>query len=114
MATIQPASDHPSDSIARFTWSPLVQGSDGGAITWLTYTDRSVQVFGTFGGASVVIEGSNNGTDWATLTDPQGNDLTVSAAKIEQVLEVCLYLRPRISGGDGTTSLSVVVVARKN
>ena len=110
---VQPTPNHPQGSIVRFTWV-LAQGDTGGEITWLTYADRSVQVFGTFGGASVVIEGSNDGTNWAVLTDPQGNDLSISSAKIEQILEVCLFLRPRISGGDGTTSLTAVVVARDN
>lgn len=76
--------------------------------------DRSLQVTGTFGsGGTLTFEGSNDGTNWATLTDPQGNGLTVQAAKIEAVLELTRYVRPRITAGDGTTSLTATMLVRR-
>lgn len=112
MATRQPTVEWPSGGIVRFSWTSLAQNDSGGEVTWLQYADRSVQVSGTFGGATVVIEGSNDGTNWATLTDPQGNALNITSAKIEQVMEICLHVRPRVSGGDGTTALAVTIVGR--
>lgn len=76
--------------------------------------DRSLQVTGTFGaGGTVTFEGSNDGSNWATLTDPQGNALTVQTAKIEAVVELTRYVRPRITAGDGTTSLTATMLVRR-
>lgn len=75
-------------------------------------SDRSVQVEGTFAGASVVIEGSNDGgTNYHTLTDPLGNALTFTVAGLKQVMEVVQLLRPRSSGGSGA-ALVVSLVSK--
>lgn len=76
------------------------------------FSDRSIQVTGTFGAAgNLRVQGSNDGTNWATLTDPQGNALDITSAKIEQISEVTQYIRPFVSGGDGTTDLDVTILA---
>lgn len=95
-------------------WAGMANGDDGEAINFSQYTDKSVQVFGTFGaGGSVCIEGSNDGSNWAVLTDPQGNDLNITAAKIEMVTEATQFVRPRVTAGDGTTSLTVVLLMKE-
>lgn len=114
MATITstrpaPTERHRTVAFLR-AWPNLAMGDDGEPVEMSFLTDRTVQVVGTFGGAGVIIEGSLNGTDYAVLTDPQGNGLTVSAAKIETIMEAVAYVRPRITGGDGTTSLSVTLL----
>jgi len=94
----------------------LAAGESGDAFLLPGYADRSVQVFGTFGGASVVFEGSNqDGTPatYATLSDPQGNGLTFTAAGLKAVLEMTRVVRPRVIGGDGTTSLTIILFAKR-
>lgn len=99
---------------ASFTWSNLANGDAGTELMLAEFADKSVQVFGTFGvGGTVQIEGSNDGVNYAVLTDPQGNNLLLTSAKIETVSEVTAYIRPRIIAGDGTTSLTVVALGRK-
>jgi hypothetical protein len=89
-------------------WSAMANGDDGQPMPHSAYTDKSVQVSGTFGvGGSLRLEGSNNGTDWAPLSDPQGGSLDIVSAKIKQVVEATRFIRPRVTGGDGTTSLAV-------
>jgi hypothetical protein len=61
----------------------------------------------------VRLEGSNDGTNYAALTDPQGNALDITTAKVEQIMELTRYIRPRVTAGDGTTSLTVTVMASK-
>jgi hypothetical protein len=74
------------------------------------YSDRCFQVTGTFGtGGSCTIQGSNDGTNWASLADPQGNALTFTSQKIEQALELPRYVRPNVTAGDGTTNLTVTL-----
>lgn len=91
----------------------MQNGDDGQPIELANFADRSMQVVGTFGaGGKVRIEGSNNGTDYAPLTDPQGNDLDLTAAKIEAVSEVVRWVRLRVVAGDGTTSLTVTMLLK--
>lgn len=96
-------------------WLALTNATSdvGSAVELHQYRDRSVQVVGTFGAAgSVTIEGSNDGgTTWAALSDPQGNALAFTATKIEAISEVPALLRPRVTAGDGTTSLDVYLFA---
>lgn len=101
-----------------WTYTPMVNGDTGLPLELGNYSDRSVQVFGTFGaGGNVRIQGTlqdpNNSPTWATLNDPASNALDFTAAKIEQVLELTRGIRPNITAGDGTTSLTVIVMVRR-
>lgn len=93
-----------------YSWT-LNDGDDGQPVEAVDFADRSVQVSGTFGGASVIIEGSNDSATYGTLTDPQGNDLGIIAAKIEMVTEVTRLIRPRVQGGTGV-AVTVSLLAR--
>lgn len=96
------------------TWAALAADETGDAAALVAaYADRSIQVTGTFGGATVELQGSNDGTTYFTLKDPFGNDLSFTAAGLKQVLEVTLFTRPKITGGAGTT-IKAVLFARKS
>ena len=95
------------------TWSGLLQGDNGDTLDCTRYVEKSVQVSGTFGGATLQIQGSNDGSTWAVLTDAQGNDLAITTAKIEMVSEATRFIRPLVSGGDGTTSLVVSLLLKE-
>lgn len=95
-------------------WLALPNGEDGEPIAFGQYTDKSVQVSGTFGaGGSLRLEGSNDGVTWAVLTDPQGNDLNLTGPKIEMVTEATAYVRPRVTAGDGTTAITVHMLLKE-
>jgi hypothetical protein len=97
------------------TWSGLLNTDDGDPFEGAEFADRTAQVFGTFGAAgSVQLEGSNNGTNWNILADPQGNALTFTTGRIEQVLELPRFIRPLVTAGDGTTNLKVILAGRKS
>lgn len=116
MATISFDREFPkslNDHCAVVSWNALQSGDDGAPVELATFADRSVQSSGTFGvGGSVRIEGSINGTDWAPLTDLQGNNLDLTSARIECVAELVRYLRPRVLAGDGTTSINVYLIMK--
>lgn len=97
----------------RIAWQGLASSESGEAVSLAEFADRSVQIHGTFGGASVIIEGTNDGTNWYALNDLQGAALSASTAKIEGIAELTYQIRPTISGGDGTTDISVTLFARK-
>lgn len=105
-----PTGNHKSIVIA---WTGLPLNGDGDPVPFCQYTDKSAQVTGTFGGATLQIEGSNDGANWATLTDPQGNALSFTTAKIEMVAEATAQIRPKITGGDGTTNLNVHLLIKE-
>lgn len=87
---------------------------DGQPLQMPGSADRSIQVTGTFGASgNCRIEGSNDGTNYVALTDPQGNALNLTAAGIEAVQEITRFIRPRITAGDGTTNLTVTMLVRK-
>lgn len=104
------------DDCHVITWTGLTFATtdDGDPLEMPGSADRSVQVTGTLGaGGSVRIEGSNDGVNYAALNDPQGNVLDIATLKIEQVLDLTRYIRPRITAGDGTTSLTVTMLVRR-
>lgn len=103
----------PDRHAIRYKWLAVPNGNQGNAITLNIYQDRTVQIGGTFGvGGSVTIQGSNDGTNWATLTDPLGNALTFTAAGMKQITELPYQIRPSVTAGDGTTVIDVWLHAR--
>lgn len=84
------------------TWAALGNADVGTQVAMAGASDRSVQIEGTFASATVVIQGSNDGTNWQPLTDPQGNAISKTAAALEQISELTRFVRPSTSGGAGT------------
>jgi hypothetical protein len=97
------------------TWNFLGTNNDSGnsvSDEIMTYMDRSVQVSGTYGGATVVIEGSNDGAAWFTLTDPFEDALSFATSdNLMAIVEPVKYIRPTISSSSGTTDLDVTLLA---
>ena len=119
MATIEHIRDivpPRSDQVHVYTWPGMANGDDGQPVELPWYADRTVQVVGTYGaGGKARIEGSLNGTDWATLSDPQGADLDISSVSqsIATVTELTRYIRPSVPTGDGSTALTVMILVRQ-
>ena len=115
MAIRQPIITYPSgdDTLALVQWTGLLNTDTGAPVTFPKYPDRSVQIAGTFGtGGTVVIEGSNDGTNFATLNAASGGALTTSTAVIRQVLEQTVQMRPNVTAGDATTNITVSMVVK--
>ena len=85
------------------SWSGLTSVDDGSSAKVAGYSNKSVQVTGTFTASSMLIQGSNNGVSWTTLKNSQGNALTFSAAGLERIQEPTLYIRPLTSGTASAT-----------
>lgn len=121
MATISPdagynALDIQGDgSVVMYKFSALsTTNADSAPIQFSQWADRCVQVTGTWGaGGSISVEGSNDGSNWATLNNAQGTAATLTANGIKQIVEVPRYARVRVTAGDGTTNLVASFVLRR-
>jgi len=108
MATIARTQATTNNRLLRIErWLSMALNDVGEVLPFAAYTDRSVQVSGTFGGATVLIEGSNDNSSWFTLTDPAGDALSFTAAGLRQVTEIAYYARASVVGGNGTTAINV-------
>lgn len=94
------------DRSVDVVWTGLLNGDDGTPVEFFDLPEKTVAVTGTFGaGGTIVIEGSNDGTNYFTLTDLQSTAISKTAAALEAIAECPRYIRPRVTAGDGTTSL---------
>lgn len=128
MATVNSTKDaiegHGQDEVLCIRWTPLTTTNVDGSWEMVpAYADRTVHVFGTFGaGCTLSIEGTNEvGTPAkpVTVNDSRGEGnpmtfLTAGGDDIKVMAEAPLKVRPKITGGgDGTTSLTVIMVCRR-
>lgn len=116
MATVAPVITKIGEHAVKFVWGPLTSANADGAPTgkrFADYVDRSVQVEGTFGTGTFAMQGSNDGSNYQPLTDPQGNAISKTTPSVEQITEATQLQRPVVTGADGATSLTVTVIARR-
>lgn len=96
------------------TWSNIPETTVGSG--WQMRPDYRTAFFtatGTFGsGGSVQLEGSNDGVNWFKLS-PAALTAAGSFAALG-VTEVPKYIRPNVTAGDGTTSITVIGAALEN
>lgn len=120
MATIQFSANNnvsPNGEVIAVSWPTMTfSGTDvGSALRLAEYADKTFQVFGTLGaGGSVLIEGSNDGVVWAPLSNRQGTAMAFAAIGFNTSQDRPVYVRPRVTAGDGTTSLTVIVAAHRS
>lgn len=103
------------DQTETVVWTGLLNTDDGQAFQAFSFRDQSIQFSGTFGvGGSISLEGSNNGTTWFVLTDLQGSAITKTSASLEGVAEAVKFVRPRVTAGDGSTSLTATMYCARS
>lgn len=125
MATINGKSNHWQQGTWRSIWGSM-GGADSGTPDQLSrYPMHSVQ-FGavdplvqpppgagvgtTFGGATAVLEGSEDGVTYFTLKDVLGNNVSTAVAGRFDIEAIPYHVRPRTSGGTGT-DLTVIITS---
>jgi len=95
------------------TWANIGDSDTCTAYDTGGFSGRSVQVSGTFGSATIVLQGSNDGSNYVTLTDPQGNAISKTSAAFEQIEEMTRYLKPGTSGGTNSNTTVTVFLVQK-
>ena len=75
--------------------------------------DKTISAHGTWGSATLVVQGSDDGTNYFTLNDSrgEGNAVSLTADNIVTILENPRYIQVKTTGGTGT-SLTVTITAQ--
>lgn len=113
MSTITPVRSSLGLGIEKIFWETMVTGdtivtelpSGAGPIS------GSVQFTGTFnGGTTVTLTGSNDGTNYVTLKDLAGNDISFTAAGAADFTTAMAYIKPGIASGSADDVDATVVL----
>lgn len=102
------------NSVKKITWTLTTAAGDGAWVKFNEFRDRCISFQGTFGGATVVLRGSNDGgVTQFTLNDPLGTDISTAGAAMFQVLESPELVRAQLTAvGVGATITAIMVVGR--
>jgi len=94
------------------TWSSLLTTETGNKADLSRWPTKSIQVSGNAGtGGSINVQGSNDGTTWATLDESPGDGLGTMAIGIKDILQNTRYVRPVVVSGDEATNFKVQILA---
>lgn len=111
MATIEPTPSVPVSGVAVNTWTSVTESDTASPITLGGSAPAlsAVQFTGTFGGATCVMQGSNDGTNWVGLNDLTGAAISLTGEGGAEFTTSFVYIRPSFSGGSSqslTTTMS--------
>lgn len=112
MAAINPTFDYPVD-LTRIEWEEITESDTATEVTikGLGPAVGSVQFTGTFGGATAVLQGSNDGSTWVTINDQNGDAISMTSAGAADFSTAMLYLRPSMSSGS-SQDIDIFMVLR--
>ena len=100
----------------HYVWTGLLNGDTGALVRSPGAADMTFQVFGTFGGGAIILQGScetgDSQTNFFTLTDNGDNLISFVEAKGEAVAPMAAAIRPNVTSGDATTSLTAILYVR--
>ncbi len=111
MATITPVRSSPAWNIEKILWETLKTADTATSMQINGVINGSVQMTGTFGGAVVVLQGTNDGTIYADLLDVNGNAISFDVDGIVDFRTNALAIRPDSSGG-AADDVDVTVILR--
>lgn len=118
---IVPLTSVNAGNVQYVTWAPLANSDTGQPLESAKLSDKTAQVFGTFGaGGSLTLQGSNDprvlsapsSAVWVDLTDTTETALTFTSANGSQILQNYRFVRPTVTAGDGTTALTVILCSK--
>lgn len=123
MATVAPTTQKANvatagdGSVVVYSWTLTSANNDGAGMPYAEWADRCWQAAGgTWGGATLKIEGSNDGgTTWFTLANAAGGSGTSFTADGGcNTIESPLLARPRLTTVGVGASVPVICVARRH
>lgn len=117
MATVTPTLTKvgdQDDAAILLSWALTTANTDGSPVEWTQWADRCFTAFGTWGGATLTIQGSNDGTNWFTLSNAAGaTGATFTADGGKSIIELPRYVRPNLTTPGAGATVSVQLLARR-
>ena len=119
MATVTPTAsrDVGERDGSSISWSYAITTAnpDGAPMEWSEWADRTWTASGTWGGATLTIEGSNDGVTWFPLTNASGGAAaTFTANGCKTVVETPRFGRPNLTVVGAGATITVILHARRN
>lgn len=107
-----------SGNALHWAWSLSDGDPTGDAVQVPGGADKTIHITGNFGtGGAIVLEGSNvlspGGSDWATLHQPDGADISMTSAGIVFVAENPVWVRVRQTAGTGVSVSALLTTLRR-
>ena len=96
---------------AVLTWATADNDDTFTAASAPSVDKYTLQVTGTFDSATITLTGSLDGVTYSNITDAAGNAVALTAEGCRTFNFRALYVKPITSGGGGSTSLSVKLLA---
>ena len=119
MATVYPTRAIASEgdgSVIAFTWALTTANSDGGGIPFVEWADATWTVTGTWGGATLKVQGSADNATWVTTglsNAAGGTEATASADKVFTTIERPNFIRPNLTTVGVGASVTVTATLRR-
>jgi len=113
MATIIPTTVEQQIRAAAYRWTDYSTADTATPVKLINQEGLagSVQVTGAFGGATIALQVSNDGTNYSTLKDGVGTAITFSSAGTAEFSTAALFIKPTSSAGTGD-NVTVTVILR--
>lgn len=118
MATVTPTISRDvgerDGSSTMYTWALVTANVDGAPLEHSEWADRTWTATGTWGGATLSFEGSNDGTNYITLTTAAGDAATLTADGCKTITETPRYVRPKLTTAGVGAAVTVILFARRH
>jgi len=102
------------DGVPTVRWDDITTSTDTPlkfAVTEQWGLAGSVQFGGTFGGSTVTLQMSNDGTNWVDIKDLQGITISATATTMFEFTCSAAYIKPNVTGGSAN-NVDVIIVLR--
>jgi hypothetical protein len=112
MATITPTIDRDTvPGAVLATWTGMTTGDVGAGVPLAYAADLSCQVSGTFGGATITWQGSNDNTHWHPMTQRSSTtNMAYTSAALHTAQENPAWVRPVVTGGTSVTIKATMAI----
>lgn len=114
MSDITPTqTEKPGNCYLHFYEALTTANHTGVAFSLPGATERTFHAFGTWGGATLSIEGSMDGTNYAILKNRAGTAASLTADGVLDVYSNALYIRARLTTVGVGADVDCYVLSRK-
>lgn len=120
MATVSPTVNRLAGSgdgsVITYSYTITTANADGAPIPMPEWADVTVIARGTWGGATLKVQGSDDGTNFVTTglsNAAGGTEFSASADKVATLIERPPYIRPILTTAGSGATLTVVVSVRR-